>query len=74
MEEKSGKQLAVRRFVVIFVATAIIFSGVAVAIKHEDLPYLHAFAISIGVAFIAAVGWVIIGFVMQGVTRPGKGE
>lgn len=74
MADKSGKQLATRSFLVVFFATAIVFSVIAVAIKHEDLPYLSAFAIGIGVAFIVAVGWLIIVRLMQGVTRPGKDE
>jgi hypothetical protein len=72
MGEKSNKNLSARRFLVGFVGGGLIFSGVGFAIRGEHMSDLEKILVGFGVAFVLAVVWVLIGLLMQDVTRPGK--
>jgi hypothetical protein len=52
----------------------LIISGVGFAIRGQHMSDLGTILVGFGVAFVLAVAWVLIGLLMQGVTRRGKGE
>jgi hypothetical protein len=74
MGEKSNRNLSARRFLVGFIVGGLIFSGVGFAIRGQHMSDLGTILVGFGVAFVLAVAWVLIGLLMQGVTRRGKGE
>jgi hypothetical protein len=74
MESTSIVSLSVRRFFFGFVAFGIIYSGIGLAIRGDHLSSSGAVIVGLGMALVHAVGWVLVGLLMQGVTRSGKGD
>lgn len=74
MKNTSNKNLSARRFFFGLIGGGLIFSGIGFVIRGEHMTDLGTVLVGFGVAFVLAVCWVLIGLLMQGVTRPGKGE
>ena len=71
MTEKSAKELAIRRFIGFFLATAVLFGAFA-WLSPGPLTFLQEVGITIGVALVAGVAASLLGVVMDNVPRSGK--
>ena len=74
MDQEPKKNLSLRRFVVVFLLCAIIFSAFFYSIRGDHLSDLGTVLLGSAVAFVVAIVWVLFGLLLGGISRPGKGD
>ena len=74
MDEKSNKNLSARRFIVVFLLCAIIFSGLFNSIRGDHLSDFGTILLGSGVALVVASIWVLFGLLLGNTSRAGKRE
>jgi len=68
MNEKSRKQLSIRRFIAWFLVSAVLFGALA-SLAGGPLSLLQRVAAVLGVALVIAYGAVVLGTLMDKVPR-----
>lgn len=68
----NGIKLSIRRFFVVLIFFVLLFS--TMAYFSGELTPVQAAPMILGGSVVIALAWVLLGLLLGGVSRPGKGE
>lgn len=68
------RQVAMRQFLGIFILCAAFFSVIILLIRGDHISNLEAFGMAVGLAFVVAIAWVLVGLIMANVLPSEKKE